>query len=247
MAIQYPTGLDNFTNPSATDNLGSSTVPHATQHSNLNDAVEALEAKVGVDNSAEPTSIEYRLSTIEDLGIGQTGWKDLVSLVSNSPLGAVAPTLTNFGVAHTPQRQEYAFAVNDYVYMGPYHINHDIKVGGLAYIHMHWSTSGTSTAVVKWEFSIYRAKGHNQEAFGSPVVKTVQQAASGTAWKHMITEVGDADALTLTEPDELILITLRRVTNGGVDNADNVFGLMLDLHYQSNRDSSPNKVPPFYS
>lgn len=65
MAINYPTSLDNFTNPTADDSLNSDTVPHADQHANLNDAVEALQAKVGADSSAVATSHDYKVSTLE--------------------------------------------------------------------------------------------------------------------------------------------------------------------------------------
>ncbi|MCP3684628.1 MAG: hypothetical protein GY861_18330 [bacterium] len=57
MAINFPTTLDTLTNPVATDNTV--TVSHATQHANVNDIVEALEAKVGVDTSAVATSLDY--------------------------------------------------------------------------------------------------------------------------------------------------------------------------------------------
>jgi hypothetical protein len=59
MATNFPTSLDSLTNPTASDKLNSGTVPHATQHATLNDAVEALEAKVGVDGSAVTTSHDY--------------------------------------------------------------------------------------------------------------------------------------------------------------------------------------------
>lgn len=59
--VNFPTSLDNFTNPVAGDALNSVTVPHATQHANLNDAVEALEEKVGADNSAVTSSIDYQI------------------------------------------------------------------------------------------------------------------------------------------------------------------------------------------
>jgi hypothetical protein len=36
---------------------------HSAQHANVNDAVEALQAKVGVDGSAVTTSIDYQLNT----------------------------------------------------------------------------------------------------------------------------------------------------------------------------------------
>lgn len=173
------------------------------------------------------------------------GWKDMIAAVSTAGVpSSSAPTLAAFGPSGN--RKEMSFAINDYVYLQPFHTNHDIKPNGLAYLHVHWTTNGTNTATVKWEMEILRALGHNQAAFGAPITKTVEQAASGTAWQHMVTEVGDVDALTLTEPDELILVTLKRITNGGTDNTDSVFGLMCDLHYQSDRDATRNKVPDFY-
>ena len=59
MATNFPTSLDSLTNPTASDKLNSVTVPHASQHATLNDAVEALEAKVGVDGSSVVTSHDY--------------------------------------------------------------------------------------------------------------------------------------------------------------------------------------------
>ena len=65
MASNFPSSLDDFTNPTADDSLNSATVPHADQHANLNDAVEALEAKVGVNSSAVTSSLDYKVSTLE--------------------------------------------------------------------------------------------------------------------------------------------------------------------------------------
>ena len=47
MATNYPTSLDVFTDPVAADALNSVTVPHATQHANVNDAVIAVETELG--------------------------------------------------------------------------------------------------------------------------------------------------------------------------------------------------------
>jgi len=43
----FPGAIDNFTNPIAADPLDSVTVPHASQHANINDAVEAIETAIG--------------------------------------------------------------------------------------------------------------------------------------------------------------------------------------------------------
>jgi hypothetical protein len=49
MAINFPTSLDNFTNPTSANTLDSPS--HSVQHSDINDAVEAIEAKIGVGSS----------------------------------------------------------------------------------------------------------------------------------------------------------------------------------------------------
>lgn len=46
MTTAFPGAVDNFTNPTASDQLDSVTVPHAAQHANINDAVEAIETYV---------------------------------------------------------------------------------------------------------------------------------------------------------------------------------------------------------
>ena len=60
MATNFPTSLDAFTNPTAVDTLDSP--PHDAQHADANDAIEALEAKVGVDGSAVTTSLDYKVA-----------------------------------------------------------------------------------------------------------------------------------------------------------------------------------------
>jgi len=49
--VSFPTSLDTLTNPSAGLKTNDATVPHATQHSNINDIAEALEAKVGIGST----------------------------------------------------------------------------------------------------------------------------------------------------------------------------------------------------
>lgn len=63
MSSNFPTSLDSFTNPGASDTLNSPS--HSAQHANANDAIEALEAKVGIDGSAVSTSLDKRVSVVE--------------------------------------------------------------------------------------------------------------------------------------------------------------------------------------
>lgn len=173
------------------------------------------------------------------------GWKDLVSPLT--PVGVpseFAPSYESFGPSGL--RRELAFQVGDYAFSRAMHVTHDIKVGGKALVHVHWSTSGTSLEPVRWEFQISRAIGHNQAYFSAETSLFVQQSSNGGAWRHMIAEVTLPEALTLTEPDELLLVTLRRVSNGATDNPDNVFALLVDFHYEADRDTTPNRAPGFY-
>jgi hypothetical protein len=65
MATNFPTSLDALTNPTSSNKLSDAGVLHADQHANANDAIEALEAKVGVNSSAVTTSLEYRVAQLE--------------------------------------------------------------------------------------------------------------------------------------------------------------------------------------
>jgi hypothetical protein len=49
MATNFPTSLDTFTNPNSGNTLDSPS--HSIQHSDINDAVEAIEAKIGIGSS----------------------------------------------------------------------------------------------------------------------------------------------------------------------------------------------------
>lgn len=67
MATAFPTALDALVNPAPADDV--SVVSHSAQHTNANDAIEALQAKVGIDASAVTTSLDYRI----DKGRMKTG------------------------------------------------------------------------------------------------------------------------------------------------------------------------------
>ncbi len=60
MATSFPQSLDALTNPTANDSLTSPS--HADQHADANDAIEALEAKVGVNGSSVATSLDYKVN-----------------------------------------------------------------------------------------------------------------------------------------------------------------------------------------
>jgi hypothetical protein len=177
---------------------------------------------------------------------GQNGeWRDLITPLRTPTSGPSIPVLTavGSGVIRHP-----VWAINDQLWTD-WHIQHDYALGTDVLMHMHWYTSGTSVAVVRWEFTFYHAKGNNQANFdfgGAGVVVTSQEAAHGTAYRHMITEAGPI-TITGLEPDSMLCTRIRRVTNGGVDNADTVFGFQADLHYQATSIGTKNRFAPFYT
>jgi hypothetical protein len=66
MATNFPTSLDDLTNPTSTDGLDNPS--HSSQHANANDAIEALQAKVGVNGSAVTTSLDYLVTRADARG-----------------------------------------------------------------------------------------------------------------------------------------------------------------------------------
>lgn len=64
MATNFPTSKDTFTNPTANDKVD--VISHADQHANANDAIEALQDKVGVDGSAVTSTHDFKLSNVAD-------------------------------------------------------------------------------------------------------------------------------------------------------------------------------------
>jgi len=112
MATNFPSSLDSFTNPTAVDTLDSP--PHDTQHADANDAIEALEAKVGVNGSAVTTSHEYRINSIEELNTNeQTGTTYTLALTDDGKVvemnNASANTLT------VPPNSSVAFPVGSQI------------------------------------------------------------------------------------------------------------------------------------
>lgn len=69
MATNFPTSLDTLTNPTSSDSLASPS--HSAQHANVNDAVEALQAKVGADSSAVTSSLDYKVAQLEAASTGK--------------------------------------------------------------------------------------------------------------------------------------------------------------------------------
>lgn len=94
MSTSFPSSTDTFVNPVATDKTNSPS--HSGQHANINDAVAALETKVGVDSSAVTSSLDYKLksSSSVDPGHLHTGAGTSGATGTGAIVRASTPTLT---------------------------------------------------------------------------------------------------------------------------------------------------------
>lgn len=173
--------------------------------------------------------------------IDYEGWRDMLMDASGAAKGAGTPTLVAYGPS--ANISQYEMGIGDSLYFTG-HVDHDWLVGSLAHFHVHWSTGGTNTQPVRWEINYTIAKGHNQANFPATQAIYLEEAAHGTAWRHMITE--DQTGIDLQETDAIIMFEVKRVTNGGTDNTDNVFIHMCDLHYRVGQVATPNKSPDFF-
>ena len=89
MATSFPASLDALTNPTSSDSLSSPS--HSAQHANVNDAVEALQAKVGADSSAVTSSLDYKVAQLEAISHGK-----ILQVVSTAKTDTFSTSSTSF-------------------------------------------------------------------------------------------------------------------------------------------------------
>lgn len=99
MTSQFPGALDNFTNPTPADNLNTPQVLHSDQHGNENDAIEAIEAWVGISGTNARASHEFRIKSLEGKPfpqelIGIMGWDEGQPLGTGTVLNIIGGNAT---------------------------------------------------------------------------------------------------------------------------------------------------------
>lgn len=83
MPSVYPSNLDNLSNPNSTDKQSTG---HAAQHTNANDAIENIEASLGILPQGSYASVRLRLEAIE-ANVAALGSAIVASLLDNSVAG----------------------------------------------------------------------------------------------------------------------------------------------------------------
>ena len=84
MATNYPNSLDVLINPTSSDTLNSGIVPHAEQHANLNDAVEAIQTVLGINPAGSYLTIKDRIINTESLLVAQSILNGLTDVTISS-------------------------------------------------------------------------------------------------------------------------------------------------------------------
>jgi hypothetical protein len=187
-------------------------------------------------------------SVWSEVDLLSTGWKDNIVQLSSMNSGDIlqAPLLADTGDG----MWSYLFRDDGYNYVfADIHINHDYKPGTKVYPHLHWTPLSTSTGTVRWSMEYKFARGHGQgDSFLiPPTVLVIEQNGKGLTGEHMVAECSDSDAFIVPEPDTIVRIKVARDGSHANDTFyGSVAGLMLDLHYQSDRETTVNKAPDFY-
>jgi hypothetical protein len=65
MPTGYPAAIDNFNNPTAVNNLSDAAVIHHDQHTNVNDAIKAIETELGLTPRGAAATVKARLDAID--------------------------------------------------------------------------------------------------------------------------------------------------------------------------------------
>lgn len=89
MATNYPTSLDTYTDTASTESVGAAGGGQGVSVilNNTQDAIEALQAKVGVDSSAVVTSHDYKITALEtDVALNTAARHDAVTVSDSSEI-----------------------------------------------------------------------------------------------------------------------------------------------------------------
>lgn len=221
---------------------------HAEMDENFTDLRDGLALQVP---KAQNSGIK-----VDSLGTPSYPWHDINGVLYTDANDVDNAALT----AYRGGIKAHQFVANVSDAYVDFHIPHDYVMGSEIYIHVHWSHNSTlvTGGTVTWGIEAMYSKGHNQAAFGEPVLITFAQPASSIQYQHLIAETaastpgGSAVQLdtSLLEPDGVIQCRVYLDSNdmtvsGGV--APDPFVHFVDIHYQSTSIGTKQRSPDFWT
>lgn len=139
------------------------TVSHADQHANVNDAVEALEAKVGVNGSAVTSSLDYK--------VAQQG------LVRIATATATSGTTLDINNCFSSTFDNYRVVISRFnVTAGAYGLNLRMKAGATV------ATTAYYGATIRWDIALNSLNGASQNNLAqleTSIITTAGTEAAG--------------------------------------------------------------------
>lgn len=206
----------------------------------------AIITSAGKGAPLTPTEADANLTQFDERT--RLGWRDNIVEIKVDSSSPNAPTLG----AVRGNILAWQFFANELTEAhSAWHIDHDYATGTKLYLHIHWVCPTTNVGTVRWGFEYSVAKGHQQQAFPTTTTVYVEQSTNGTAYMHYVGEVSESNAIDGAalgiEPDTVILVRVFRDGAHANDTLnDTVFGIFLDLHYQADKATTPNKAPNFF-
>tara|TARA_R110000868_G_scaffold153750_5_gene379614 strand:+ start:1604 stop:2380 length:777 start_codon:yes stop_codon:yes gene_type:complete len=174
MATNFPTSIDNFTNPTTTSLLTSPS--HAGQHSDINDAVEAIETAIGTTAApvlaglASPTFTGTPAAPTASVGTNTTQIATTAFVLNNGP---VMPMVSTYYYKTIATNSSIASIANRTFYL-PFFIAQSTTIDRIA-LRTGATFSGTATV----RLGIYNSSG-GQPTTVSLDAGTVSATASTT-------------------------------------------------------------------
>ncbi len=229
MGIEQPTGDNKLNNPD-----------HAKLH-----------RVVGIDESADDKTITVDENNITKIGDADgsnyskieadgtiefngnaTVWDDLRVPVTTAKPGNVVPDFAGFlatGGLKTylfdggGRAEEIHFIVQ---------MPHSYKLGTNITPHVHWTPTDTNTGNVRWSLEYtWQQRG---AVFGASTTIHIIDAASGTAWDHLLRAnfaAIDGSGISLVS-SMLVCRLFRNSADGGDTYASDAALLEIDFHYE---------------
>jgi len=183
MSTNFPSSLDTSTTIPAEGASTPLATNHVTAHQNIQDAIEAIEAKVGADSSAVTASHDYKLGEVtgSDKAVSKTATQTLTNKTLTSPV-ITSPTL-NLG-SDAEGDTYYRNAAGALVRLPRGTDNYIYKMNGNV---PNWEVEATVSAAT-------------ESAEGISRLATAAQITAGTASESGFPLVVTPDQLALSAP-----------------------------------------------
>lgn len=182
--------------------------------------------------------------------VGAPGWNDNVEQIR--PIdGPRAPPVTEWADGFAA----YEFLTGqNYACFANFHMKHDYKVGSMQYPHLHFTYTSNLGGVVRLGFKYTQARRVDDPS-GShvfPVGQTLYMnitLAPSTGLTHYVAEMPEGFGIPgdNINVDSLICLQMFRDGTAPEDTfTQSIWALTVDLHYETDKDNTPLRTPPFY-